>query len=161
MRQVGRRLDTGVCEMLGVTTQRILDERGAGVFSENPARVCADQLGRNCFIHPVIDQHRLGVDAGLVCEDFGADDRLVLLQRNAAHALHEARQLAQLLILEAGQLDAVENAKRDDELVQLHVASPLAVAVGRYRYDLEAARNGRDRIDGPQAVVVVKMCDDR
>src|SRR5580704_7403284 len=161
MRQLRRGFDARVGEAVAPATQRVFDERGAGVFAEDPARPATDELGRNCFVHAVVDQHRLRVDAGLVCEHLGADDRLVLLQRNPADAFHEARQLAQLAILEAGKIDAVEHAQRDDELVEFHVAGALAVSVRGDGNDLEAARGRDDRVDRAEPVVVVQVRDDR
>ncbi len=103
----------------------------------------ADEFSGHGFVHAAVDQHRLRVDAGFVCEHLGPDDRLMLLERNPAHPLHEAREVAQLFVLESRQLDAVQHAQRHHELVKLDVAGALAVTVGGNRNHLEAARRGR------------------
>src|SRR5438105_4157234 len=71
------------------------------------------------------------------------------------------RQLAQLLVLEAGDLDAEQVAKLEQHLVHRRVAGALADAVHRGGEDFGSRTKADHRIPGADAKVVMKVDDKR
>src|ERR1700694_3608172 len=76
-----------------------------------------------------MDEHAGGVDARLMAEDVEPDARLGGLNRNPADLLEVARQRAQLLVLEARDLDAEQVTQLQQHLVPRSIARSFTDAV--------------------------------
>src|SRR5439155_16826805 len=109
--------------------QRVLDDQRARVLSVDVGNVRAEVGGRDELIDRGRDDQAGGVDPRLVAENVEADARLSRLDRNAAHPLKVARQVAQLFVLEVWDLDAEEIAQLQKDLVHGRIAGALADAV--------------------------------
>src|SRR5579864_475363 len=76
-----------------------------------------------------VDEHAGGVDSRFVAEDVEPDPGLGWLHGNPADALEVAGQHPELLVLEAGDLDAEEVPQLHHHLVHGRVSGSLADAV--------------------------------
>ena len=92
-------------------------------------------------------------------EHIEPDAGLGRLHRDAAHQLQMTSQVAQLLVLEAGDLDAEQVAQLQQHLVHGRVAGSLADAVDAGREHLRARAQRHHRVPGADAEVVVEVDD--
>src|SRR5207248_6784298 len=91
--------------------QRVLDHQCARMLAVDVLDLRAHVVWRDELVDRGVDEHARRMDARLMGEDVEADSGLGGLDRNAADPLEMARQVAQLLVLEARDLDAEQVAK--------------------------------------------------
>src|SRR5438094_9322259 len=96
-----------------------------------------------------------------MAEDVETDARLGRLHGHPAHPLECACEGAQLLVLEARDLDPEQVAKLQQDLVHRGVAGALADAVDAGGENLRPGAERRDGVPGSEAEVVVEVDHER
>src|SRR5712675_2477495 len=120
------------------------------------------EVGRgNELVDRGMNEHSGGVDPGLMAEHVEPDARLGRLNRNAADLLEMAGERAQLVVLEAGNLDAKQVAELQQDLVHWSIASSLADAVHAGGEHLGARAQRHHGVPSAESEVVVKVHDER
>src|SRR5262249_12988201 len=119
----------------------------------------ADGLGPHDLVGVGVLQHPVLVDARLVCEGVGADDRFVGLYRNPDRQAHEATRPHELRRIDArNEAEAVAaRRKRHHDLLERSVACTLADAIYGDFYLARAGADSCERIRGRKPEIVVAM----
>ena len=122
-----------------------VDGARAGVLADDDLALEPDVLGREGLVVERVLDDAVGVDAGLVREHVGADDRLPRRDRARRGGGDVLAELAEARRLQA-QVDLAEVLERHDDLFEGGVAGALAEAVdGRVHV-------GRPRLDAGERV---------
>ena len=155
----------------GVVERRVLDlvteflqfaaeGMTAGVFSHDQGRLRqTHRLGSHDLVGSRVLEHAVLVDAGLVGEGVGPDDRLVGLDDEAGDRRNQPRSLHDVLALDPGLPGEEVAAGPDghDDLFHGRVAGPLAETVDRTLDLARADGDGGQGIGHRESEVVMAM----
>ena len=134
-----------------------------GVLAERQRHRHADRAGIDDLVRPLVLEHPVLVDAGLVREGVRPDDGLVRLDDIAGQRGHELRRGRDLLGVDA-RVDAEvvgADIQRDHDLLERRVARPLADPVDRALDLADAGLDGGERVRDREAEVVVAVRGER